>query len=248
MQLVNWLKQAFQPKKESVKAKKILPPPEMDSYRKPVIRNPAKIQKWSESEEKQGVGGIAILEPQNTEQLLQKDIMEMPEQRIISPTVEHPLLSIQDKLSKVEELTRIINERLINLDTKVATKEEIKELGKTVKDEGDRIVGTIDERLTGLYEKKAELTRQLDMSTHQFTNQLTHLTQIEGNIQLLEADKKILRSLKDKAKSTLELSKDVKFSRQYLWNRLKELEDEGYVEKIKSGRRIKYKTTPKFKG
>lgn len=172
--------------------------------------------------------------------------MSIEEPKVYSPTVEHPLLTIQDRLARIEETYRALNERIIIIDGKVATKQDIDDLKAMVHEDlsqGDRILGEITDlggRLTGLRKTKEELTRQVDESTRKVTRNVEVIKKIDEEIELLECDQKIVDSLKERDKSTIELAKDIGLTRQYIWGRLKELQQGGYVKSVKKGRQTRY--------
>jgi len=132
------------------------------------------------------------------------------------------------------------------IDKKVATREDTDELkvlvGQTL-DKSNDIIGNItnlDRKLALLDGKKEELTRKIDTSTYELTQDLSNLQNVERSIKLLEADKKILEVLGDKELSTIELSEKLSYTRQYLWGRLKQMQADGLVTSFKSGRQTKY--------
>ena len=175
---------------------------------------------------------------------LERMVIEEP--RVYSPTVEHPLMTIQDRLARIEESYRSLNDRIVIIDGKVATKQDIDDLKAMVHEDlskGDRILGEIDnlgDRMTGLRHAKDELTRQVDETKRKVTRQVETLKQIDEEIELVECDQKIVDALKEGDKSTIDLAKDIGLTRQYIWGRLKELQANGYVKSIKKGRQTRY--------
>ncbi|MCD6523023.1 MAG: winged helix-turn-helix transcriptional regulator [Candidatus Diapherotrites archaeon] len=180
------------------------------------------------------------------EQTIALESLNAPEQRVYSPAVEHPLLTIQDRISKLEELYRSINEKLDVIGEDMAKKHDLEDIKALINEDivkEDRILSgivDINDRIRELEERKAELTRQIDNTTRQLTQDITELTHVEQTIELLEADKKILDALAKEELSTLELVDRVGYTRQYIWERLKALQEAGYVRSIKKGRRTKY--------
>lgn len=166
-----------------------------------------------------------------------------PPPEIYSPTVEHPLLTIQDRISKLEEIYRSMNEKI---DKKLATKEDSESIRLLVGqnlDKSEQIMGNLDnldKKLVLLEGTKGELTRKIDTSTYELTQDLGKLQQVERSIKLLEADKRILEALGRDELSTIELSAKVGYTRQYLWGRLKQMQDDGLVTSFKTGRQTKY--------
>lgn len=180
------------------------------------------------------------------EQTISLNKLETPEQQVFSPPVEHPLLTIQDRISKLEALYRSINEKLSFINENMAKKGDIDEI-KAIMNEDivkeDKILSGIkgiNEQLKTLERRRIELTRQVDDTTRQLTQNIAELTHIERTIELLEADKKIIDALSHEELSTLELVKRVGYTRQYIWERLKALQSAGYVKSIRYGRRTKY--------
>ena len=180
------------------------------------------------------------------EQTIALESLNAPEQRVYSPAVEHPLLTIQDRISKLGELYRSINEKLDVIGEDMAKKHDLEDIKALINEDivkEDRILSgivDINDRIRELEERKAELTRQIDNTTRQLTQDITELTHVEQTIELLEADKKILDALAKEELSTLELVDRVGYTRQYIWERLKALQEAGYVRSIKKGRRTKY--------
>ncbi|MBN3037319.1 MAG: winged helix-turn-helix transcriptional regulator [Candidatus Diapherotrites archaeon] len=170
-----------------------------------------------------------------------------PEEQVYSPTVEHPLLTIQDRISKLEETYRSMSHKIDNIDVKVATKYDIDELKAIMSEEvmkDDKIldsVTSIDQKIDLLGELKRQLTRQIGQTTNELTHELTQLTHVETGLELLAAHKQLIDALEAEPLSTIELTKRIGFTRQYLWERIKELKDAGYVRSIKQGRQTKYK-------
>lgn len=172
--------------------------------------------------------------------------MVSTEPKVYSPAVEHPLLTIQDRISKLEDIYRSLDDKLVIIDGKVATKQDVEGIKAMVHDDlvkGDMVLKGIDgleERLDGLRKVRAELTRQVDETTRQLTRKAETLDKVDGEIELLECDQRIMDALKSSDKSTIELAKELALTRQYIWGRLKELQALGYVELIKRGRKTKY--------
>lgn len=156
-------------------------------------------------------------------------------QKTYSPTVEHPLLSIQDRISKLEELYR-------GLNLKVATKQDASDIKNMLEFNTAKVEGvagkvkSMDEKLDSLQERKRQLTRQL-------THQQEELEEVEEEIGLLDADKKILGLLSEGEVSTMEIADKLSFTRQYVWARMKELTNSGKVTSVKRGRQTKYSLT-----
>jgi uncharacterized membrane protein len=169
-------------------------------------------------------------------------------EHVYTPTVEHPLLSIQDKMTKLEEIYRSLNEKV---DKKLATKEDVTEMRGMLSEsleKSESIMGGIndlDKKIVLFEGRKSELTRKIDTSNYELTQDLGELKQVERTLKLLEADKKVLGVLDSGELSTIELSEKVGYSRQYLWGRLKQMENNGLVKSFKTGRQTKYALTEK---
>lgn len=161
----------------------------------------------------------------------------------MTPPVEHPLLTIQDKVSRLEEIYRHLDEKVELL----ATKEDAAEIKEMVSEglvRGDDLIGMvsgIEERIRSLQEQKRELTHKIDASTMELTQNIGEVNRVERELELLRIDKKIVDSLKDEEMSTIELSKRLGYTRQHLWGRLKQLQEEGLVKSFKVGRQTKYR-------
>jgi uncharacterized membrane protein len=172
--------------------------------------------------------------------------MSTEEPKMYSQAFEHPLLTIQDRISKLEETYRSMNDKLGVINAKVATKDDVNELRGMVKDDiatGDKIldrVEGIDSRLSGLRKARDELTRQVDVSAKRLTQHSETLRKVDEEITLLECDQRIIDSLRNGDRSTIELSSQIGLTRQYIWGRLGELAKAGYVKSVKSGRQTKY--------
>jgi len=190
------------------------------------------------------VKGYAVEDSGRKAVLLENMLSEEP--KLYSPAVEHPLLTIQDRISKLEDIYRSLNDLLVVIDGKVATKQDIESIKALVHDDlqkGDLMlmgIGQLGERLDSLRKVRNELTRQVDETTRQLTRKAETLEKIDGEIELLECDQKIIAALEGEDKSTIELAKDLSLTRQYIWGRLKELQALGYVNPIKRGRKTKY--------
>jgi len=168
---------------------------------------------------------------------------ESSQESMLVPPVEHPLLTIQDKISKLEEIYRRLDEKVDQLATREDA-EEIKDmLSESLERGGDlaAVVSRIEERVEFLQEQKRELTRKIDVSTVELTQNLERLSRVEKELELLKIDQDILNSLKEQEMSTIELSKKLGYTRQHLWGRLKRLQEAGIVESFKEGRQTKYR-------
>lgn len=162
---------------------------------------------------------------------------------MLVPPMEHPLLTIQDKISKLEEIYRRLDEKVERLATKEDA-DEIKDmLSESLERGGDlaAVVSRIEERVEFLQEQKRELTRKIDMSTTELTQNLDRLGRVERELELLKIDRDILESLREREMSTIELSQKLGYTRQHLWGRLKRLQKNGMVECFKEGRQTKYR-------
>lgn len=200
---------------------------------------------------------------ERTVSIQKSESLNIPKEEIYSPTFEHPLLTMQDKLVRIEELYRSLNERVEKqLATKedvrvlaskedvrvLANKEDLKDIEEKISEsleKSESIIGGLDnlERKIGLLEqKKQDLSERIDSTTYELTKDLGELEEVEKTINLLEADKKILDILKSKKLSTIELSEELGYTRQYLWGRLKRMQDQDLVESFKEGRQTKYRT------
>ena len=157
-----------------------------------------------------------------------------------------PLLAIYEKLARIEEITRIIDERLVLLDSKVATREDSKEIKEILIENSknqrdlDSKLQEIDKLIRELKNKEKTYSTALEMATSQINEIKKEKEEISKRIELLEAHKRILELLKEKPRSSLEIAKDLGFSRQYVWERLQELKTAGYVDSRKEGRKNIY--------
>lgn len=172
--------------------------------------------------------------------------MSMQIPTLYSPTVEHPLLTIQDRISKLEEIYKSLNDRIILIDGKMATKNDISDLKAIMQEdlirEEDILAGidNLSNKLDSLRKVRAELIRQVDASQDELTRKQELLKSVNQKIELIECDEKIINSLREGDASTIELAEKLGLTRQYIWGRLKELEAGGYVKSAKSGRKTKY--------
>ncbi|MFH1424292.1 MAG: winged helix-turn-helix domain-containing protein [archaeon] len=64
---------------------------------------------------------------------------------------------------------------------------------------------------------------------------------IENEIEMLEVDSKILNLLKIEKMQSVAISERLGVTRQYAATRLNELDRNGYLKKVKSGRKVYYK-------
>ncbi len=198
-----------------------------------------------ESELKKSLAGRVSEEDAGRKALLLEDI-NVKEPKMYSPAVEHPLLTIQDRISKLEDIYRSLNGKLSEMNTKIATKQDIKEVKALVSQDilnGEQVIAGIDSlgsRLEKLRTAREVLTRQVDETTRQLTRKAETLSKVDKEISLLECDQNILNALGGGDKSTIELAKELSLTRQYIWGRLKELQAAGYVKSIKKGRKTKY--------
>ncbi len=176
--------------------------------------------------------------------MMESIAVEQPQ--VYSPSVEHPLLTIQDRMTKLEEIYKSLNDRIIIIDGKVATKQDVDDLKSMLHEDlmqGDRMLSGIENlgnRLDSLRKVRDELTRQVDTSKDELTRKETVLDQVKTEIELMECDEKILEALSKGDASTIELSEKLDLTRQYIWGRLKELQSADYVKSVKSGRQTKY--------
>ena len=167
--------------------------------------------------------------------------------RVYSPTVEHPLLTIQDRMSKLEEIYKSINDRIILMDGKIATKQDIDDLKAMVHEDiskGDRVLIGIENlggKIENLKKARDDLTRQVDASKEELTRKVEAIDAIDEKIEMLECDEKIVEALRGKEMSTIGLAEEIGLTRQYIWGRLKELQKAGYVESVKTGRKTNYR-------
>jgi biotin operon repressor len=165
--------------------------------------------------------------------------MDTPSHQMFTPAVEHPLLTIQDRISKLEETYRSLSERLMSVDVKVATKhdiEDVKHLLNTGLKNDDRVLGGIDDlsaSIDKLKQEREHLTKSIETSSKQ-------LAQVDQTLQQLECDEKITNALASGDMSTIELAEKLGFTRQYVWERMKSLTTAGKVSSVKRGRQTKY--------
>ena len=180
---------------------------------------------------------------ERTVTLRKSESLPMPEQVVYSPAVEHPLLTIQDKISRLEEIYKGLSERI---ERRVATKEDVKEVKELIKEglekEENILVGInkLDDRMEQLERKKRELTQKVSTKSQELAEDVKQLEKVERELLLLETDKKILETLSREPLSTIELSEKLGYTRQYLWSRLKEMEKHGLIKKRREGRKTKY--------
>jgi DNA-binding transcriptional ArsR family regulator len=166
--------------------------------------------------------------------------LESPKTKVLSPPVEHPLLTIQDRISKLEDIYRQLNEKIASVDQKMATRHDIDDVKVLINEDlakGNKIlhgIDSIDSKVDILRKAREELT-------HDITTSRRKLTRVDASLTLLESHQKILAELRSKSQSTVELHRKLGFTRQYLWNRLKELENAGIVEKFRDSRQTKYR-------
>jgi biotin operon repressor len=163
--------------------------------------------------------------------------LKEPSSQVYAPTVEHPLLSIQDKMSKLEEIYR-------RLEEKVATRQDIAELrelmreGVSKEDSIIRGIEGIDRKIMELHQRKEVLAKKIDVSGEE-------LVKVEKELEVLEADKKIINLLSEGDYSTIEIAAKIGYTRQYIWGRLRAMEEGGKVQSLKVGRQTKYKLLSK---
>jgi uncharacterized membrane protein len=183
---------------------------------------------------------------ERTKTVTKSESLGLEGEKVYSPSIEHPLLTIQDRIARLEEIYRSLNEKI---EHKVATREDVEKVRVIVENNSikeDAILGRVKDlkgELARLEEKKRELTRKVDVSTEELTQNLRELKSVEESIDLLETDKKVLDALKERDSSTIELSESLGYTRQYLWGRLKHLQTAGLVESKKVGRQTKYSVT-----
>ncbi|RLG69010.1 MAG: hypothetical protein DRO11_08325 [Methanobacteriota archaeon] len=172
--------------------------------------------------------------------------METPSQQVVSPAVEHPLLTIQDRMSRLEEIYRSMNDKMTVLDGKVATKRDIEDVKSLIGDDldkGDQVLHGIDALSLDIISLRAEkdtLNQTIEMSAREIEEKRKRLTTVESQIERMECDDKIIQALEGGDMSTIELAEKLGFTRQYVWERLKELSSSGAVKSIKKGRQTKY--------
>ena len=180
--------------------------------------------------------GLSIM----VEEVAQK--AQMPVQTALA----HPLLTIQEKITQLEEMYKGIDDKLVLLDGKVATKRDVSDIKGLFREDlekEDRIlegVASLHGKLKFLDTRRRDLIRQVDKTTRQLTRQQDELTKVDEARSLLNIDQKMLNLLETKDYSTIELGKELGLSRQYLWQRLKSLEDAGHVRSVKKGRKTQY--------
>jgi biotin operon repressor len=141
---------------------------------------------------------------------------------------------------------RGINEKIIDLDRKVATKrdiEDVKELIHDDLDKGSQVIQGIDNLsldILALRAEKETLDHTIEMSAREIEEKRKRLNTVKSQIERMECDDKIIQALKLGGMSTIELAEKLGFTRQYVWERLKELSNSGAVKSIKKGRQTKY--------
>lgn len=171
---------------------------------------------------------------------------EQPAPKVYSPSIEHPLLTIQDKLAGLEESYRRIYEKVESIDERVATGQDMEEIrallheGLVKEEEIIHGIDGINAKMNSYEEQKVTLEQRIEASTDQLTQDINRLGEIHDKIELLDADKKIMEYLTTTEYSTIELSEKLDLSRQYVWERLKELASAGFVDSKKVGRQTKY--------
>jgi len=172
--------------------------------------------------------------------------LEQPRTEILMPAVEHPLLSIQDRISKIEELYRRIDGKLDQLDTKVATKEQVEEVKSLIHEDmakGDQVLANLSDlegKIGHLRLARAQIKRKVASTQDQLTHELTHLGSVNSKLTLLESHKKILNVISKHSLGAAEVAQKLGYTRQYVWNRLKELEEQKVVGHKKDGRQVTY--------
>ena len=182
----------------------------------------------------------------SAENTVMMETLEVEAPKVYSPAVDHPLLTIQDRISKLEEIYRTMSDRIVIMDGKVATKQDIDDLKAMVHEDlargGDILTGidNLGGQLGELKKARAELTRQVDTSKEQLTRQVDTLEKIDQKIELLECDQRIIEALREGGMSTIGLASKIGLTRQYIWGRLKALQKAGYVKSVKTGRKTKY--------
>ncbi len=156
------------------------------------------------------------------------------------------LLSVYEKLAKLEEITRIIDERIMILDAKVATKDSIKEISDIllrISDKNENIfmkIDSINDKLSYLRELRNDIDYKIE-TTKKEINALENVkNKVDMELELLEAHKKIIDALSQNPSSTIDLAKKLGYTRQYVWERLQELKRVGYVDVKKEGRKTVY--------
>ncbi len=171
---------------------------------------------------------------------------EIPAQQIMTPNVEHPLLTIQDRMVRLEEIYRGLNDKIMVIDGKVATKHDIEDVKGLIGDDldkGERVLAGIDNislDILALRAEKEDLSHTIATSSRDIETRKKRLTKVEEQIGLMECDDKILDALGSSDLSTIELAEKLGFTRQYVWERLKELSKVNKVKSVKKGRQTKY--------
>ncbi len=155
-------------------------------------------------------------------------------------------IAMYEKIVKIEEISRILEEKLDIIEKMMATKEDSRRIVEILNKSNEK-QGNIDEKLSEIKEMianlrklKAEFTGQLTETTRQLTQLTEAKAEIDKNIELLEAHKKILEALKLGPKSSIDLARELGYTRQYIWERLQELKTSGYVNSRKEGRKTVY--------
>ncbi len=155
-------------------------------------------------------------------------------------------LALYDKIVRIEEISRIIEEKLDLIEKTMSTREDSRQIidilrsGAQTQSNINNRLEDIDEKIESLRKLRSQFTGQLTETTRQLTELTKEKTIIDRNLRLLEAHKRILESLKAARKSSTDLSKELGYSRQYIWERLQELKASGYVNSTRVGRKTVY--------
>ena len=155
-------------------------------------------------------------------------------------------IPLYEKLAKIEEILRVVDDRLVILDAKVATRDDTRELKGILLDSNNKSdsisqkIDNIQERLSFLLRKKDELDKLEQQGEKIMKIAEKRKKIVENEIKLIESHYNIIDKLKSGPKTTKELALLLNFTRQYIWERIKELEEIGLVKQKKKGRKTYY--------
>lgn len=171
---------------------------------------------------------------------------ESEDEKVYSPSVQHPILSIQESISRLEELYRRIEDNTRIIEENMATQKDAKEIKSSLDEERDyekelgEKIDNLGKKIETLKRERDEITEEIEESKSKMTRKMGELTKVDKKIELLEADRRIIKALSESSMSTIELSEDLDYTRQYIWERLKELKENEIVKSEKKGRKTKY--------
>ncbi len=163
-----------------------------------------------------------------------------------SESSDKSIIGVYEKLAKIEEILRIIDERLLLLDGKVATREDSRAIMDILSENSknqDKFLSKLDEINLKL-DVLSKVREKIDESIEKTEKHLDELKETEKKVrvqmELLETHKRIIEKLSERPMSTIELANSLGYTRQYVWERLQELKSAGYVDSRKEGRKTLY--------